>query len=47
LLSNGAEEGKGSPLGKEAYVLLQNDKSINFEGNLEASFVLRGWPMWS
>jgi len=42
LLSNGAEEGKGSPLGKEAYVLLKNEKTINFEGNLEASLVLRG-----
>lgn len=40
LLSNGSEEGKGSPLGKEAYQLLKEDKRINFGGNIEASKVL-------
>lgn len=42
LLSNGAEEHKGSPVGKEAYQLLKNDKSINFCGNIEARYVLTG-----
>lgn len=40
LLSNGAEEGKGSPEGKEAYKLIKEDKRINFIGNMEGSDVL-------
>ena len=42
LLSNGAEEGKGSALGKEAFPLLKNDSRLNFLGNIEASNALRG-----
>jgi glycerol-3-phosphate acyltransferase PlsX len=42
LLSNGSEEGKGSPLGKEAYPLLQNEKKIHFGGNIEGNSVLAG-----
>jgi glycerol-3-phosphate acyltransferase PlsX len=42
LLSNGAEEGKGSPEGKEAYALLKNDKKVNFVGNIEASQIMMG-----
>jgi phosphate acyltransferase len=42
LLSNGSEEGKGSPEGKDAYVLLKNDPSIFFQGNIEANNVLNG-----
>lgn len=40
LLSNGTEEGKGSPTGKEAYKLLKNNP--NFKGNIEARNVLSG-----
>lgn len=36
LLSNGTEEEKGSPLNKEAYKLIKEDKSLNFVGNCEA-----------
>lgn len=42
LLSNGAEAGKGSPEGQEAYKLISADKRINFIGNMEASDVLPG-----
>ena len=42
LLANGTEEGKGSPLGKETYKLLKEDKKVNFQGNIEASQVLMG-----
>ncbi len=42
LLSNGAEEGKGSPEGKEAYKLLKEDKRISFIGNIESMDVLTG-----
>lgn len=42
LLSNGSEEGKGSPVGKEAYHLLQEMKNINFEGNIEGDKLLKG-----
>ncbi len=42
LLSNGAEEGKGSEEGKAAYKLLSESKLINFGGNSEASKVLTG-----
>ncbi|MCQ2798878.1 MAG: phosphate acyltransferase PlsX [Bacilli bacterium] len=40
LVANGSEEGKGSPLGKEAYALLKEDKKINFIGNVEGNQVL-------
>ncbi len=40
LASNGSEEGKGSPLTKEAYNLLKEDK--DFKGNIEARYVLSG-----
>ena len=42
VLSNGSEEGKGSPEGQEAYALLKERKDINFQGNLEARDVLNG-----
>jgi glycerol-3-phosphate acyltransferase PlsX len=42
LLSNGSEEGKGSPEGKEAYSLLKADSRLNFIGNLEGSGILTG-----
>lgn len=42
LLANGTEEGKGSPLGKETYKLLKEDKKINFQGNIEGSQILMG-----
>ncbi|MBP5216310.1 MAG: phosphate acyltransferase PlsX [Bacilli bacterium] len=42
LLSNGAEEGKGSPIVKEAYALLKEDPKINFQGNIEARETLEG-----
>ncbi|MCI2110923.1 MAG: phosphate acyltransferase PlsX [Bacilli bacterium] len=42
LLSNGSEDGKGSPLGKAAFPLLKADKRLNFLGNIEASAVLKG-----
>ena len=42
VLSNGAEEGKGSPEGKEAYKLLKEDKRIDFIGNEEACDVING-----
>ena len=42
LLSNGSEEGKGSPAGKEAYKLLKDDKKINFVGNVEGNAILTG-----
>ena len=42
LLSNGTEEEKGSPLGKEAYPLLKECKAINFKGNIEARDPLFG-----
>lgn len=42
LLSNGSEEGKGSPVGKEAYALLKEDKKINFLGNIEGNHLLNG-----
>lgn len=40
LISNGSEEGKGSPVGKEAYELMKNMKG--FKGNIEARYVLSG-----
>jgi len=42
LLSNGTEEEKGSPLTKEVFKLLKEDKSINFLGNTEGRDALFG-----
>ena len=42
LLSNGAESSKGNKLVKETYPLLENDKSINFIGNIEGNNALSG-----
>lgn len=42
LLSNGAEEKKGSPVVKEAHKLLKEEKDINFCGNIEGRYVLTG-----
>lgn len=42
LLSNGAEDTKGSPVGKQAYTLLKAEKNVQFKGNLEARYVLSG-----
>ena len=41
LLSNGAESTKGSPVGKEAFLLLEKTP-ISFQGNMEARDVLSG-----
>ena len=40
LASNGSEEGKGSPVGQEAFELLKGTNG--FEGNIEARYVLTG-----
>ncbi len=42
LLSNGAEEKKGSPVVKAAHQLLKEVSSIQFLGNIEARYVLSG-----
>lgn len=42
LLNNGIEEGKGPDTIKEAYQLLKNEKNINFQGNVEARYVMDG-----
>ena len=42
LLSNGVEEGKGSPVVKQAYKLLKDSKFEGFEGNVEARYALNG-----
>lgn len=42
LLSNGAEEHKGSPTGKEAYKLLKEHNFPGFKGNIEARYVMSG-----
>ena len=42
LLNNGAEEGKGPDYVKGAYKLLKEDSSINFQGNVEARYVMDG-----
>lgn len=42
LLSNGAEESKGSPAVKEAHVLLSALEGINFVGNIESRDILAG-----
>ena len=40
ILSNGQEKGKGNELVKETYPILENTKSINFVGNVEARDIL-------
>ncbi len=42
LLSNGAEEKKGSPVVKQAHQLLKNSDFEGFKGNIEARYVLSG-----
>ena len=42
ILSNGQEKGKGNELVKETYPILENTKSINFVGNVEARDILSG-----
>ena len=42
LLSNGAEEKKGSPVVKEAHQLLKNSGFEGFKGNMEARYILSG-----
>lgn len=42
ILSNGVEEGKGSPVGKEAYKLYKETNFQGFMGNIEAREVLSG-----
>lgn len=42
LLSNGAEEGKGTDEIKEAYKLLEKDSTLNFKGNCEGRDALDG-----
>lgn len=42
LLSNGVEEHKGSPNGKEAYKLLKEKNLPWFKGNIEARYVCNG-----
>lgn len=42
LLNVGVEEHKGNELSKEAYTLLEEEKSINFVGNMEARDLLTG-----
>ncbi len=42
LLSNGAEEKKGTPLIKEAHQLIKNSNFEYFKGNLEARYALTG-----
>ena len=42
LLSNGAESSKGNKLVKETHVLLAEDDSINFVGNVEGNTALGG-----
>lgn len=42
LLSNGAEEKKGSPVVKQAHQLLKNSNFEGFKGNIEARYVLSG-----
>ncbi|WP_018658631.1 phosphate acyltransferase PlsX [Allofustis seminis] len=41
LLNNGAEEGKGNQITKEAHQLLKENKAIHFVGNIEARDMLR------
>ena len=42
LLSNGAEETKGNKLVKETHLLLKDDHSLNFVGNVEGHVALSG-----
>ena len=42
LLSNGSEEGKGSPEVKAAYKMLKESNFEGFKGNIEARYVLSG-----
>lgn len=42
LLSNGAEEKKGSPVIKKAHQLIKESKIEGFKGNIEARYVLSG-----
>lgn len=42
LLSNGSEEGKGSPLIQETYQALKEEKLEGFIGNVESSDLLKG-----
>ncbi len=42
LLSNGAEPTKGNHLVKETFPILQEDKSLNFVGNIEGNNALSG-----
>lgn len=42
LLSNGAEDGKGSPESKEALKILRNMNMEGFKGNIEARYALSG-----
>lgn len=42
ILSNGAEKGKGNHLVKETYPLLEEDKELNFIGNIEGNCSLAG-----
>ncbi len=42
LLSNGVEEGKGSPENKETYKLLKEGNFEGFSGNIEARYALNG-----
>lgn len=42
LLSNGAEESKGSPAVKEAHALLSARRDLNFIGNIESRDILAG-----
>lgn len=42
LLSNGAEEKKGSPVVKEAHQMLKNINFNGFKGNMEARYVMNG-----
>ena len=42
LMSNGAEEGKGAPVVKEAHKLLKESNFEGFKGNIEARYALKG-----
>lgn len=42
LLSNGAEPTKGNHLVKETFPILQDDKELNFVGNIEGNMALSG-----
>ena len=42
LLSNGAEPTKGNHLVKETFPILQEDKELNFVGNIEGNMALSG-----